>query len=313
MHGVRRGRRLQGEAAEAERERARIEADLLRKALAERQVDRVGAWRTTAAAVETNPDEYSLWAFRRSYLLEVEENFEDLWAAELTLTMRALKRHPKAYPAWEHRLWLLGAGSARVDSATRAQRLAEEEKLSAGMLGLDARNFHGWTHRMHVRALSGKSTVPEMQKELEFVTSKINADFANYSAWHMRSKILPLVREVGPELLAEELEFVRQAFYTEPDVQSAWFYHRWLLAGMPGSHGRVSVGEDLWVRELKACDELLELEPEARWVLHAKAHILTHLRRNEDAAQAFRKLKDIVSISFCFLLAEGCDETTVIC
>lgn len=314
MHGVKRRSRLQGEAdAAAEREQARTQVELLRRALFERQTDKDVAWKTSKAAVETNPDEYSLWSFRRVYLLSAGDEFEELWDAELTLTMRALKRHPKAYPAWEHRMWLLGEGSARVDDTLRAQRLKEEEKLSALMLARDARNFHSWTHRLRVRELTGKnSSVPAMEKELAFVSEKINSDFANYSAWHVRSKLLPVVRTPTPDLLMEELEFVRQAFYTEPDVQSAWFYHRWLLAGMPGPHGGVEVSDNVWVGELTACQELLDLEPGARWVLHAKAHILMHLLRNEEAIEVYKELKEIVRILHYFASEPFLEESSAV-
>ena len=30
-------------------------------------------------------------------------------------------------------------------------------------------------------------------------------------------------------VLGQELQLVRQAMYTEPEDQSAWMYHRWLL------------------------------------------------------------------------------------
>ena len=76
----------------------------------------------------------------------------------------------------------------------------------------------------------------------------------NYSAWHYRSKLLPQIyapataAELAPAVapaapatepaavqpfqavLLEELELLRNAFFTAPEDQSAWFYHRWVLA-----------------------------------------------------------------------------------
>lgn len=34
---------------------------------------------------------------------------------------------------------------------------------------------------------------------------------------------------VSPEKLAEEFELTQQAFFTDPEDQSAYIYHRWLL------------------------------------------------------------------------------------
>ena len=34
---------------------------------------------------------------------------------------------------------------------------------------------------------------------------------------------------LGLQTLGDELQLVRQAMYTEPEDQSAWMYHRWLL------------------------------------------------------------------------------------
>ena len=305
MHGVRRGSRSSGKVAAEELERARNHADILHRALTARESGDVKtSWKLTRSAVELFPDEYSLWNWRRAQLRAVaeeklpiaeiakspEQSIDSLWTDELVLTMCALKRHPKAYPAWQHRLWLLGWEHA--SKPARKHALSREQALISHMLALDGRNFHSWAHRLRVGAITTDNTNSTKEDELEFVTQKINTDFANYSAWHVRSKLLC----VNTETLESELDFVRQAFYTEPDVQSTWFYHRWLLAGMPGPKGRVQVDESMWKLELDACNELLELEPDARWVLHSKAHILDHLNRRGEAVRVFEKLTQLVSI-----------------
>lgn len=291
MHGVRRGSRpTSADEIAAIAERSRIQAESLRRALAARtEATPADALKQTAQAVEANPDEYSLWSWRRRTLLNFDDTeFTSRWANELLLTQRALRRHPKAYAAWAHRLWLLGC--ERAPEEERLQALKAEHTLSGYMLQRDGRNFHGWAHRLRVRALLGTA----LGDELKFVTERINADFANYSAWHARSALL---QKSGA--LEKELDFVRQAFYTEPDVQSTWFYHRWLLAGMPDADGnRVHVDNGVWERELDACNELLAIENDARWVLHAKAHMLAHLGRCEEAAQVFERLVTIVSYTF---------------
>jgi geranylgeranyl transferase type-2 subunit alpha len=317
MHGVRRGSRPTGAAAAEEERIAREQASLARRALAFRRKRDYSAeaMGTVARAVTANPDEYSLWAFRREALLHAlaapapapatsvdgTRAFADLWQAELDLAFSALKRHPKAYPAWQHRLWLLSnAGvSAALPDGLRDGALRSEFAMSGVLLARDGRNFHGWAHRMRVREAAPGASYSSASRELDFVTAKINDDFANYSAWHHRSALLPALHSAGAaggeqgQFVGAELEFVRQAFYTEPDVQSAWFYHRWLLAGAPARGTKAAVRDKVCSDELAACQQLLDIEPDARWALHAEAYLLARLGRHAEAEPIYRRLVGI--------------------
>ena len=324
MHGVRRGRKPTAAQLKSELEKSSYKADLIRQSLIirNRPVPReIGEqfrkeYQVVQRALEANPDEYTLWSFRREVLLasvqskrnedpdgnkcikvsgqqyaitESNESADKLWRFELDLTTNALRRHPKAYPAWQHRLWLLESRKIGnyISEKLRKRAIAEEQILSEYMLSKDGRNFHSWAHRMRVRALVLSETPQKEdalnQEELSFVSERIFDDFANYSAWHHRSVLLPKVHNGNQdEFLHDELQFVRQAFYTEPDVQSAWFYHQWLLAGAPARGKKGIVKPEVLEDELEACDELLELEPDARYALQRKAQLLLELRKIDE-------------------------------
>ena len=102
----------------------------------------------------------------------------------------------------------------------------------------------------------------------------INRNFSNYSAWHLRSKLLPQIHAGSTTAawegtLKAELELLRNAFFTAPEDQSAWFYHRWVLGQLEGSEGR----DEILRAELAMVDELLELEPDAKWPLATAAFL----------------------------------------
>jgi len=95
--------------------------------------------------------------------------------------------------------------------------------------------------------------VPRLeQTELAYTTRKIQSSFSNFSAWHQRSKVLRRLWDAGdldeagtkeegelpgPDVgvvwsltpHGSEFELVRNAMYTDPNDQSAWIYHRWLI------------------------------------------------------------------------------------
>ncbi|KNE65597.1 hypothetical protein AMAG_09577 [Allomyces macrogynus ATCC 38327] len=81
----------------------------------------------------------------------------------------------------------------------------------------------------------------------------------------MRS--MTLVVAISDRCLVE-LDLLHNAVYTEPNDQSAWLYHKWLLAQ---AVDRLDAPALAAVRraELAVIEELAELEPECKWVLGA--------------------------------------------
>ncbi|EHH27780.1 hypothetical protein EGK_18063 [Macaca mulatta] len=185
----------------------------------------------TSQILGANPDFATLWNCRREVLqqLETQKSPEELAAlvkAELGFLESCLRVNPKSYGTWHHRCWLLG----RLPEPNWAREL----ELCARFLEVDERNFHCWDYR---RFVATQAAVPPAE-ELAFTDSLITRNFSNYSSWHYRSCLLPQLHpqpDSGPQgrlpedVLLKELELVQNAFFTDPNDQSAWFYHRWLL------------------------------------------------------------------------------------
>uniref|UniRef100_A0A6Q2YXA8 Geranylgeranyl transferase type-2 subunit alpha n=1 Tax=Esox lucius TaxID=8010 RepID=A0A6Q2YXA8_ESOLU len=257
----------------------------------------------TQQLLSSNPDVATLWNYRREILLHLETIREEvdvqkMYEDELSFLESCLKVNPKSYGSWHHRGWV----SARLPRPDWTRELG----LCDRCLSLDDRNFHCWDYRRMVVKMSG---VP-VDQELQFTDRLIGSNFSNYSSWHYRSTLLPLLHPESPdhshrvceEQLLKEYELVQNAFFTDPNDQSAWFYYRWLLGrGMycyvvpplpcltvmcpyfPGrsvSWCRDSATDQELFRselsvektsvlqsELQSCNQLLELEPQNKWCL----------------------------------------------
>jgi len=99
----------------------------------------------------------------------------------------------------------------------------------------------------------------------------IEADPSNYSAWHYRSVLIPRLYS-GEELstkITEEFELIKQALWTDPNDQSAWLYHHWLV-GIRKNKDPEKLSETL-EQELNGCEELLAEEPDSK----CKSYLLT--------------------------------------
>ncbi|CAG8465487.1 9723_t:CDS:10 [Cetraspora pellucida] len=191
----------------------------------------------TTKILSQNPDFYTIWNFRRSVLLNEisgdcsEEEKQQKFSSELLFLQEVFRLNPKSYWIFNHRRWCL-------DNMPNPD-WKNELDLVCKMLDMDARNFHGWGYRRYV--ISKLSCIDSYavnicKTEFDFTTTKINQNFSNYSAWHQRSKLLPKLMEDKElddqrkkNLIDQEFELVKSAFYTDPDDQSAWLYHWWLI------------------------------------------------------------------------------------
>ncbi|XP_073141924.1 geranylgeranyl transferase type-2 subunit alpha 1 [Henckelia pumila] len=187
----------------------------------------------SAKLLEVNPEHYTAWNYRKLAVHHFTdkqsenaaefESIQSILDEELRLVEAALRTNFKSYGAWHHRKWVLSKGHSSVD---------RELRLLGKFQKLDARNFHAWNYRRFVTALK---KIPDAE-ELQYTTNMINDNFSNYSAWHNRSTLLSNLLEKGGKgysekesVFREEYDFVVQALFTDPDDQSGWFYHLWLL------------------------------------------------------------------------------------
>lgn len=183
----------------------------------------------TGEILAVNPDFYTLWNFRKEIFVHFlqtreKEEVKQIMENELHFLETCLKVNPKSYGTWHHRSFIL----ENIPNPDWAREL----ELCNKFLEYDERNFHCWDYRRFIVMMAEVS----LDDELDFTTQKITTNFSNYSSWHYRSKLLPMLHPdptqpvwVQEDVILKEFEIVQNAVFTDPDDQSAWFYHRWLL------------------------------------------------------------------------------------
>jgi geranylgeranyl transferase type-2 subunit alpha len=268
-------------------------------------------------ALLVNPDPINLWNHRRELILletKGKEETDSILQNELALTQATLQRNPKAYGAWFHRKWILALLKPKKEV------LDNELKMTANLFAMDERNFHCWNYRRFVVSAmadcwNGAWELPEMgpqigamvlntasatipsdviQSEWEFTHQKIQDNFSNFSAFHYRSQLLPHIlaqTEDGnkkKDLLEEELQLVENAIFTEPDDQTAWWYHKLLLLEHKFEPSRL---ED----QAEMLRELLEDSP-GKWVLLGLHGVLSISNTcQEEQGQLLKRLIEVDS------------------
>ena len=224
---------------------------------------------------------------------------------ELAVVSAALSNFPKSYSAWQHRCWLVGLGLCNMQ---------EEFRFVEKNLAEDSRNFHAWNYRRFLVQKSERAP----QIELGFSQEMIEQNFSNYSAWHHRSRCLEalhrpiatisltdLIKQeegatedvpqkgwVSLETLKIEFQTVHSAFVTDPDDSSAWIYYRWLLSHFLHLEKSEETAEVLKDEVTFFEQELMEIDPESKWILLTYA-VLLELRNRRDGHTSSQQIKKI--------------------
>ena len=251
-----------------------------------------------------NPEFYSAWNYRREILLAIfsQENTERLISADLELTQRFMRKHPKVYWLWNHRRWCLVAVSERLREVAM-EYWKRELALVELMLEIDARNcallltVMGWNYRRWVVeqiaavrlaefGVNNATPFPNIlqedipdgarealvkltEAELAYSMRKIEENFSNFSAWHQRTKLLVPVWDAKKyseddrkRERAVEFDALHQGMYTDPSDQSLWLYHKWLVE--QGTSTLTAPTRETLESEIAFISELAELEPDSK-------------------------------------------------
>jgi geranylgeranyl transferase type-2 subunit alpha len=163
---------------------------------------------------------------------------------ELALTALFLSLDERNFHCWNYRRFVVACLAGNWSGEWRVVQQGsgnEETETVVNLMGPQALPTPTTQQNMEddntIIPISPANTIPLalLQSELDFTTAKIQDNFSNFSAFHYRSQLLEfLVIEEEDEKSKEscylqEFQLMEDAICTEPDDQTAWWYHAILL------------------------------------------------------------------------------------
>ena len=280
----------------------------------------------TAACLQRNPKAYAAWFHRkwavRHFLLTTAasaagEQRSALLQTELGLCASFLDRDERNFHCWNYRRYIVALmlEVSLLDNADNEINL-DGSWNSVGDAVVMGPQLAFDTERSNAKEeqLPAESIDEVIRSEFEYTSQRIEKNFSNCSAFHYRSKLIDLVldadlREEGIirneegeayqvrlDMSRGELEMVQSAVFTEPDDQTAWWYHRFVVAWTKPQSVEHWTDRDAAADAMESFAEVLEEERESirelveaeggkcKWGLLALHMVLTELMDLDDNA-----------------------------
>jgi geranylgeranyl transferase type-2 subunit alpha len=287
--------------------------------------------------LDWNPELYTVWNYRKELILNYffkdikESDYEkkhSILVEELYFVLKKLKKYPKSYWIWNHRIWCL-----KLD---KFSDWAQELKFIDKFLEADFRNYHVWSYRRFIiNCMKNDSRIEKLNEtidfdEFRFTTKMINKDISNYSAWHNRNKLIENLFQKAPEsypqnkddnpkeykilteylvifkgkdkakFLKKELDLFKTAIYTDPEDSSVWFYMKWLISDffikdIKDEEISISIIEHL-INDIKELNELefSDNEVENKWCLISIVYLIKQLYKLKKLETDKQEFTDIL-------------------
>lgn len=269
----------------------------------------------------------------------------DLLAADLELSQQGLMKNPKCYSAWHHRLWVIDQGCTDLSTeiklcdkmlhldarnfhcwnyrravAARAKlSIMDELQFTTDKINENFSNYSAWHYRSKVitrmfaeqnKSALTQQTTADNSNNNDSSNSSSSSPTPTSSSSPSSSSSLPStslsdVIQQQHTFLDAEFELIKTALFVEPQDQSGWFYHRWLigrllllykinlnLVGIPLGMLEFQFGNEYESLEADSLHQLSLQETDVSSPITSSSALLVTLQREVETCSEINELED---------------------
>jgi geranylgeranyl transferase type-2 subunit alpha len=238
----------------------------------------------TQSSLQRNPKSYGAW-YHRKWIVHFLKASPQILQEEIQLTSQFLLLDERNFHCWNYRRYVVACLAQAWNGEWNVLEKKEPTSTIVSLMGPQIAST--------VSALSespAKQTIPDdwLQSEFDFTTTKIKDNFSNFSAFHYRSQLLEYIGEdksLVEKILDNEFQIIEDAVCTEPDDQTAWWYHAILMDKI------IEAGNDDEMKSLlrarlqeqtELFRELLDDSPGGKWIMLGLLKVASTLQQLDD-------------------------------